>query len=99
MGYRLAYSPGATPSLSLVRVGAYGTAVVEGVSEPVSLEDGAQHTLQLTRDSQGEMVISVDGKERLRIRERTFRGAFDRLVLVNRGGDYAVRQMAVYGTP
>jgi len=101
-GYRLAYNPGgggATPSLALVRAGPYGSAVIDVVNAPPALQDGAAHTLQLTRDAAGDLTIGLDGKELLRARDRTVREPFDRLLLINRGGEYAIRSVALYGTP
>lgn len=98
-GYRLVYRPGGTPSLSLVRVGARGVTVLRSVREPVRLEDGKPHKLKLARDIVGEMTVSVDGKRRLVLHDASFRDAFDRIVLRNKGGDYAVRGIAIYGAP
>ncbi len=98
-GYRLVYRPGGTPSLSLVRVGARGVTVLRSVREPVRFEDGKRHKLKLARDIVGEMTVEVDGKTLLRLHDRSFRDDFDRVVLRNRGGDYAVRGIAIYGAP
>lgn len=98
-GYRLVYRPGGAPSLSLVRVGASGVTILRSVREPVRLEDGKPHKLKLARDIVGEMTVEVDGKTLLRLRDASFRDPFDRIVLRNRGGDYAVRGIAVYGAP
>jgi hypothetical protein len=43
--------------------------------------------------------MGLDGKELLRARDRTVRDPFDRLILVNRGGEYAIRSVTLYGTP
>ncbi len=97
LGYRLAYNPGATPSLEVLRVGKYGSAVIDAVPGPVRLEDGKRHVLQLTRDSVGEIAVSVDGKELIRVRDRSFRSAFDGVVLIGKGGRYTIRSIAAYG--
>ncbi|MEE8333133.1 MAG: hypothetical protein V3R85_04725, partial [Alphaproteobacteria bacterium] len=98
-GYRLVYSPQGTPSLSLVRVGVRGATILRSARQPVRLEDGKQHKLKLARDIVGEMTVEVDGKRRLVLRDASFRDDFDRIVLRNRGGDYTLRGIAVYGAP
>ena len=96
-GYRLAYNPGPRPSLELLRVGPRGSAVIESAAAPVSVEDGARHVLQLTRDDTGEFAVRLDGKEVMRVRDRGLQGAFDSFILLNRGGTYVIRSVAVYG--
>jgi hypothetical protein len=96
-GYRLAYNPGPRPSFDLLRVGSRGTAVIETVAPPVSLEDGARHVLQLTRDVTGEFAVQIDGEEVMRVRDRGLQGPFDSFILMNKGGTYTIRSVAVYG--
>lgn len=96
-GYRLAYVPGAVPSLELIRFGTRGTAVVDNYSEALALEDGYRHRIRLTRDREALMTVSVDGKERIRVRDRSFRDPFDGVSIVNEGGDYAIREISVFG--
>lgn len=105
LGYRLAAlvgapgPQGAGSTLELLRVGARGTTVAERVAAGVDLADGATHRLQLTRDRAGGMRLLVDGAAVAELSDRAFTGGFDRLVLVNRGGDYTVRAVAAYGVP
>ncbi len=96
-GYRLAYSPGVRPSLELVRLTPYGRSVIEAHQEALELEDGRSHAILWTRDESGVMVVTVDGAEVLRAGDRGVSGAFDGFTLVNRGGDYAVREITLYG--
>lgn len=96
-GYRLAYGSGAKRSLQLVRVGGRGSAIIDSVRLPADLEDGALHTVLLTRDSVGELAVSLDGKELIRVTDRGFRDPFDAFVLVNRGGEYTIRSVSIYG--
>ncbi len=97
LGYRLAYNPGARPSLELLRVGRRGSAVIDTARPSARLDDGKPHTLLLTRDTSGELAVSIDRKEVMRITDRGFRDPFEAFVLVNRGGDYMVRSIAIYG--
>ena len=53
--------------------------------------------LQLTRDDTGEFAVRLDGKEVMRVRDRGLQGAFDSFILLNRGGTYVIRSVAVYG--
>ena len=97
LGYRLAYNPGARPTLELLRVGSRGSAVIETARPNTRLEDGKPHTVLLTRDATGELAVSIDGKEVMRITDRGFRDPFDAFVLINRGGEYMVRSVTIYG--
>jgi len=97
-GYRLAYSPGAEGGLELLGVSSYRSAVVDLYEEPLKLEDGRSHTLLWTRDENGEMIISVDGKELLRVTDRRFGKEFGGFTLLNRGGDYGVQNVSIFGS-
>jgi len=100
-GYRLAYVPGAasgTPSLELVGLSARGTvSTLEIHTKPVNLEDGEAHVFEWTRDTAGRMVVKVDGVVVMDIIDRSFRDPFDGIAVVNSGGDYALRSIAVDG--
>ena len=99
VGYRLAYNPNMRPGLELLRVSCRGTAIVDASRGPVALEDGQTHLLELTRDGDGEMVVSLDGAEQLRVADRFFRESFDGFSAVSQGGDYVLRSVAIYGVP
>ena len=51
-----------------------------------------------TRDEDGEMAVSVDGNELFQVIDRGFTDAFNGFTIVNRGGDYAVRNVTLSGT-
>lgn len=97
IGYRIAYNAHATPSLEVLRVGSRGTAVIDATRAPVTLEDQAPHTLQLTRARDGRMVLSVDGRDVVTTFDRAFEDGFDGVVIRNAGGDFALRRVAAYG--
>ncbi|MFQ5619595.1 MAG: hypothetical protein ACE5FR_11540 [Rhodospirillales bacterium] len=95
-GYRLAYTPGG--ALELLRVSPWGSSVVERVAGPVTLEDKKPHRIEWTRRADGEMAVALDGKALFTAIDRGFTDPFDGFVMVNRGGDYIVKRLAIYGT-
>ena len=100
-GYRLAYNPGATggaPSLELLRLSSRGTSTLDLTNKALKFEDGQSHVIEWSRDRGGRMVIRVDGAELISVTDRSFRDPFDGIALVNGGGDYALRSIAVAGT-
>lgn len=96
-GYRFAYNPKGSPSFEILRVGSSGTAVIEASRAATALEDRAFHEIQFTRANNGRMTLSVDGKDVIDTIDRAFRDTFDGVVLRNAGGDFTVRQIALYG--
>ncbi len=100
-GYRLAYTPGATgrtPSLELLRLSSRGgISTVVFYDKPVTLEDGNAHVIEWTRNRRGRMVVQIDGAEIMNVIDRSFRDPFDGVVLVNSGGDYALRSITIDG--
>ncbi|MEE9139789.1 MAG: peptidoglycan-binding protein [Alphaproteobacteria bacterium] len=97
VGYRLVYTPGAEPGLALVRLSSYGSGVIEAHQRRVELEDRRAHTILWTRDETGTMVVVLDGEEVIRATDRGVMGAFDGLTVLNRGGDYGLREIVLYG--
>ncbi len=95
-GYRLAYTPGGP--LELLRVSPWGSGVIARVAGPVTLEDKQAHRIEWTRRPDGEMAVSVDGKALLTAVDRGLADPFDGFLMVNRGGDYILKRLAVYGT-
>ena len=63
----------------------------------VALEDKKTHRIGWTRRADGSMTVSVDGKALIRARDQGLRDPFDGLALVNRGGDFIVKSVAVWG--
>ena len=93
-GYRLAYGGG---TWELIRVGSRGSSVVDVASAPKTIEDNKVHTVEWTRGRDGKMTVSLDGAEILSATDRGFRDDFDRLVVVNRTGDFTLRRVTVSG--
>ncbi len=96
-GYRLTYLPGGDPALALARFGRRGVTALGAHDGALTLDDS--HVLGLTRDAEGAMAVSVDGAVLIRAESRTPAGPFDGIALVNGGGDYAIREIAVYAGP
>ena len=95
-GYRLTYLAGGKPALLLSRFGRRGAVVIGEHDDALSLEDGRSHTLVLARASDGTMTASVDGSALIRVQSNAFDDPFDGVSLVNSGGDYAIRSIAVH---
>jgi len=95
-GYMLTYLPGQAEALQLLRLTTSGSAVVETAAEPVRLEDGQVHALDWQRFANGDMAVALDGRELFRVNDRGFKDTFSGLAIVNSGGDYSVREVALY---
>jgi len=97
-GYRLAYDSGGTPSISLLRFGPNRSAVIEVVDQGIALEDGTPHTIEWRRGNDGEMVVLLDNKEVIRTVDRAYDDPFDGFAVINKGGDFEVKQVSIFGT-
>lgn len=98
-GYRLAYESGRNPSLSLMRFAPFRSAVIETVDQGTVLDDGAQHTLEWRRSKDGEMVVLLDSKEVIRTIDRAYDNPFDGFSVINRGGEFEIKQVSILGAP
>ena len=96
-GYRLSYLPGDDPGLQLSRFGRRSAEVIGESDGELALEDGRSHTVALARQGNGTMTVSVDGSEHIRVKSSALGDPFGGLSLINSGGDYAIRSVAVYG--
>ncbi len=87
------------PSLELLRISPRGTvSTLEFHDEPINFQDNQVHTVTWTRHPNGVMSIRLDGQELIKMIDRGFRDRFDGLVVVNSGGDFALRQVTIDGT-
>ena len=93
-GYVLAYTPGG--ELELLRVSPRGSSIIDRRTGLVALEDKKTHRLLWTRNADGLMTVSIDGREVLKASDKAFRGPFDGLRIVNEGGDYIFKRIAVF---
>ncbi len=96
-GYRLSYLPGEDPALELSRFGRRGVFVITEYDDELTLEDGYAHKVALDRAADGTMRVTVDGEELILASSTAFGDPFDGLSIVNVGGDYAFREITVYG--
>lgn len=94
-GYHLVYTPDVEHGLHLVKLTGYGSSIIKSVDQQFSLN--RQYTIQWTRDTSGAMIVSLDGNEVFRVNDRYFTDPFDGLTLINKGGDYAVREVTIHG--
>jgi hypothetical protein len=101
-GYRVNYTPAAgnaPATLSLLRVNPQGSAIVDSVNAPANFDNRQRHTVDFTRDAAGEMAVLIDGVETMRVRDVGIRDGFNRVLFVNRGGDYRIQSFSGYATP
>ncbi len=96
-GYRLELTPGARSTVELLRVAPGRSAVIERRVLGSRLDDGRRHRIEWRRGRDGEMVVLIDGVEALRTVDRRFADRFAGFVLVNRGGDYLIGRIALFG--
>ena len=97
-GYRLVYLPGSGQPIQLARFGRTGIKTIGKHVDELVLEDGYGHRLALARAADGTMTVVVDGAEVIRIESTALSGPFAGVAIVNSGGDYAVRRIALYST-
>jgi hypothetical protein len=97
-GYRLAYESGSAPSLSLLRLAPNRSAVIEMVDQGIVLQDGAAHTIEWRRSVDGEMVVLLDNREVIRAVDRAYDDPFDGFAVINKGGEFEIKQITIFGT-
>ena len=96
-GYRLAYESGRRPSLALIRFSPGRSAVVEMTDQDINLADGNAHAIEWRRSSDGEMLVLLDNKEILKAVDRAYDDAFDGFTMVNKGGEFELKRVAILG--
>lgn len=99
-GYRLSVergTGGSVGTISLLRVGTVGSAIIDRANLPMALNNGQDQIFELTRDTTGEMAIGVNGTELIRVRDRGVLENFDRFLFANNGGEYRLQSVAIYG--
>jgi hypothetical protein len=97
-GYRLAYFPGAAQGLQLLKVTPQGSTVIATYKGAVYLEDKKRHVIDWKRDSAGAMTVAIDGKTLITATDASLKDPFTGLLIINSGGDYAIRSIAIDGT-
>jgi hypothetical protein len=97
-GYRIAYESGKIPALSLLRFGPNRSGIIETIDRGIDLEDGNTHNIEWRRGNDGEMVVLLDDKEVIRAVDRAYDDAFDGFNIVNKGGEFEIKQVSIFGT-
>jgi len=93
--YRMIYQPGGVPGLAIQKVTAQGVTTLGSSSGAVSLENGQPHDLVLSRDAQGNMKLSLDGKQMATAQDTSIAGDMSGLLFINSGGAYWIRGVTV----
>ncbi|KGM34728.1 hypothetical protein, partial [Inquilinus limosus] len=92
-GYRLVYLPSNSPVFALYRAGRSGITQVAQTTNTAPLRRGDRTRLTWTRDAAGRMVVALDGKTIIEASDNGFRDGWNGVMLVNFGGDFAVRSV------
>jgi hypothetical protein len=96
--YRVTYFPGANPGLALQRITTQGTTTIASYNQTLSLEGDKPHAIELLRDGAGAMTVSVDGKALISAKDTAITQPFDGFLMINSGGRYIIRSVAIDGT-
>ena len=89
--------PGGQPSLELQRFGSSGIRTIVANNQALNLEENLRHRVEINRDANGGMSVSIDGAEVLNATDQSFRDAFSGITIANDGGDYSLREITVSG--
>jgi hypothetical protein len=96
-GYRLRYVPGGSPTFELRRFTNRGTSVIAAHYDPVDAHDGTFHKLVWTRRPSGEMQLKLDENDLLKTVDRTLTKRFSAFQIRHTGGDFAIREVTLWG--
>lgn len=96
--YRIAYFPGATQSLQLLKLTPQGSTVIGAYNSVLNLEDKRRHVIDWTRDAAGMMTVSLDGRKLISATDASLKDPFAGFLIINSGGDYAIRSITIDGT-
>lgn len=96
--YRITYVPSAANGLVLSRVTSQGTQLLGSSNGRISLEDDRSHVIDWKRDRSGKMTVALDGKRVIEATDTKIRDSFDGFLMINSGGNYWIRSVAVTGT-
>lgn len=97
-GYLVTLNTGERSSLDLVRVLRGRTSIIERIDMTSDLGVGQRHDFEWRRTPDGTIEVYLDGGKIIRAHDRSFRNPFRRLAIVNRGGDFGVREVSIHGT-
>lgn len=94
-GYRVIYRSG--QPMALQRFSRRGVVQLGASANAVQLEDKKAHQIVMTRQANGQIGLSVDGTAVIEALDQAFRDPFDGLAIQNKGGDYIVQSVMVWG--
>jgi len=97
-GYRLLFQGGTHPALKLLSYRRGLASVIEQHIQENMLEDGNSHKITWRRMANGLMTVFLDGRQVMQVHDRSYINHFNGLVMTNRGGDYGIRSVSVFGT-
>jgi hypothetical protein len=95
--YQITYSPGAATGLVLSRITDRNVQTLASSGGSVDLEDGKSHVIEWNRGPDGKMTVTLDGKLALQATDAGAHKPFTGFVMVNGGGSYGVRSVAING--
>ncbi len=98
-GYRVAIDTENLPTLQLIRSDNGGDVVLATASPPINIADGAPHLVQLTRNQNGVIKLSIDGADFLSATDLRLRSDFGALALLVQDGLFAVRGVTLLDAP
>ena len=90
-GYRLSYTPGASPVVQLLKSGSNGTAVIDSYNGDL----GQDVEFTWSRDEAGQMTVEANGETLFEVRDRSFTQNFQGFLMLNAGGDFTVESVTV----
>lgn len=96
-GYRVTYAPGGSPAFEIRRFTGRGTSVIAAHYEPLEIHDGAFHRLVWTRHPSGEIQLKIDDRTVVRTSDRTIEKSFEAFQIRYTGGDFAIREVELWG--
>jgi hypothetical protein len=92
-GYRVAFTPGASPVVQLLKATEGRIAVIETYEG--ALDPNVE--FRWTRDENGRMVVSANEETLFEISDRSFRDSFQGFMMLNGGGEFTVERVEVRG--
>lgn len=95
--YRVIYAPGVSPTIEIQRLTRHGKSVIAAYHKPLDIHDGAFHRLVWTRHSSGEMQIKLDDRVLVSTSDRTIEKPFGVFRIRHTGGNFAVREVGLWG--
>ena len=97
--YQVTYMSGAAKGLILSRVSERGIQLLGQSRGPINLDDNQSHVFEWMRGPAGKMTVVLDGRPVIEATDSGLRRPFGGLLMVNSGGTFGIRSVAVNGAP